>query len=93
MATTAGGMIAELVQRVVNECRSKNQDTKGWNMHLYLINKMNELKVEPITFFRIAHVNIYGTDPDMHNLVAQYKLHGIIPQHVIMYLRRLQESE
>jgi hypothetical protein len=62
-------------------------------MHLYLANQMNKSKTDPLTFFRIAHVNLFGTDPPMHDMVAQYKLHGIIPQHVITYLKRLQADE
>lgn len=63
---------------------------KGINMHLFLVNKMNELNVDELTFFRIAHVYLFATDPDMSNLVAQYKLHGIIPAHVVSYIKILE---
>ena len=62
-------------------------------MHLYLVNTMNRLRVGTVTFFRICHVYCYGTDPQLHDAVAQYKLHGVIPPYVERYLRMLQADE
>ena len=93
MATMDVGQLAEHARKLVSAFRRQNQDTREANMHLYLMNKMHESKTDPLTFFRIAHVHLFGTDPDMHNLVARYKIDGIIPQHVVQYLKRLQESE
>jgi hypothetical protein len=52
--------------------------------------KLNELNLEVWTFFRIAHVHQFGTDPDLSNDVAQYRMHAVIPQYVCAYLRSLQ---
>lgn len=59
-------------------------------MHLFLVNKLNQLKVDAHTFFRIAHVWAFGTDPDLSNDVAQYELHALIPRYVVSYLKSLQ---
>jgi hypothetical protein len=59
-------------------------------VHLFLVNKLNQLKVDAQTFFRIAHVWAFGTDPDLSNDVAQYQLHAVIPRYVISYLKSLQ---
>lgn len=60
-------------------------------MHLYLRQKLLSLKVDELTFFRMSHVWSFGTDPDLHNEVAQFLLHGIIPPYVVRYIRHLQE--
>lgn len=59
-------------------------------MHLFLVNKMDQLKVDVLTFFRIAHVWAFGTDPDLSTDVAQYQLHAIIPRYVVNYLKSIQ---
>lgn len=59
-------------------------------MLLFLVNKMRQLKADELTFFRIAHVWAFGTDPDLHDDVAQFKLHGIVPVYVRNYLKTLQ---
>ncbi len=59
-------------------------------MHLYLVSKLNQLNVDDITFFRIAHVWAFGTDPDLSSDVAQYRLHTLIPRYVVSYLKSLQ---
>lgn len=59
-------------------------------MHLFLVNKMDQLKVDVLTFFRIAHVWAFGTDPDLHDDVAQYQLHAVIPRYVVNYLKSIQ---
>ena len=58
--------------------------------HELLKRKLEELKVDELTFFRIAHVWAFGTDPDLHNEVAQYKLNAIIPKYVERYVQSLQ---
>lgn len=62
----------------------------GAAMHLFLCNKMAQLHVDELTFFRIAHVWAFGTDPDLSTDVAQYKLHALIPRYVVNYLKSLQ---
>jgi len=61
-------------------------------MHLYLVYEMRRLKVDELTFFRIAHVWSFGTDPDLHDDVAQYKLHAVIPKYVEKYVQNLQQE-
>lgn len=57
--------------------------------HDLLRRKMSETKSDEQTFFRMAHIFLFGTDPDLSNDVAQYKLHAIIPVYVIRYLEQL----
>ncbi len=62
-------------------------------MLLYLKAKLDELRVEDVTFFRMAHLYQYGRDVDVWNDIAQYRLHGIIPSFVVNYLKMLQSRE
>lgn len=62
-------------------------------MLLYLKQKLNELNVEDVTFFRIAHIYQFGTNPDQWDSIAQFRLHGIIPRYVQNYLKMLQAKE
>jgi len=64
--------------------------TKGNTMLLFFRNKLLQLNMEPLTFFRVAHVWAFGTDPDLHNDLAQYTLHGVLPPYVVRYLKTLQ---
>ena len=59
-------------------------------MHLFLVAKLNQLRLDDVTFFRIAHVWAFGTDPDLSTDVAQYRLHALIPRYVVSYLKTLQ---
>ena len=59
-------------------------------MLLYLMNTMKRLNVDNLTFFRMAHIWSFGTDPVLSDDVAQFMLHGIIPKYVQSYLRHLQ---
>ena len=61
-------------------------------MLLYLVATMVRLKVDEQTFFRIAHVWAFGTDPDVSTDVAQFKLHAIVPPYVRKYLHHIRES-
>lgn len=61
-------------------------------MLLYLVETMNRLKVDEQTFFRMAHVWSFGTDPSVQDDVAQWKLHGIVPRYVQKYLQYIKES-
>lgn len=61
-------------------------------MHLYLVETMRQLKVDELTFFRIAHVWAFGTDPDLSTDVCQYRLHALIPKYVETYIKKLQEE-
>ena len=62
-------------------------------MLLYLKAKLDELRVEDITFFRMAHLYQYGTDPDQWDAIAQYRMHAVIPSFVVNYLKMLQSRE
>ena len=59
--------------------------------HAFLKNKLNELRTDEATFFRMAHVFFFGSDPDLSTDVAQFKLHAIIPRYVMRYLDHLAE--
>ena len=61
-------------------------------MLLYLVKKIHDLRVDERTFFRMAHVWCFGTDPDLGNDAMEFKLHGIIPKYVQRYLNHLQEK-
>lgn len=67
-------------------------NAKEYTVHLYLVNAMNRLNVDELTFFRMAHIYSFGTDPDLSTDVAQYKLHGIIPLYVGKYLQHIKEE-
>lgn len=54
--------------------------------HELLRKKMDETKTDEQTFFRLAHIYCFGTDPDLSNDVAQYRMHAIIPRYVVRYL-------
>jgi hypothetical protein len=64
--------------------------TKGKTMFLFFSYKLSQLKMDELTFFRVAHVWAFGTDPDLHDDLAQYLLHGILPKYVVNYLKTLQ---
>ena len=51
--------------------------------------KLDELRTDVHTFFRLAHIYRFGTDPDLSNEVAQYQLHAVIPRYVEAYLDTL----
>ena len=61
-------------------------------MLLYLVAIMNRLKVDEQTFFRLAHVWSFGTDPDVSTDVAQFKLNAVVPPYVRKYLQHIKES-
>ncbi len=54
--------------------------------HELLRKKLSETRTDEQTFFRLAHIYCFGTDPDLSNDVAQFKLHAIIPRYVVRYL-------
>ena len=54
--------------------------------HELLRQRLSETKTDEQTFFRLAHIYLFGSDPDLSNDVAQYKLHAIIPRYVVRYL-------
>lgn len=58
--------------------------------HEKLRRKLEELRIDVHTFFRIAHVHEFGTDPDMSNQVAQWRMHAVIPRFVCDYLDSLE---
>lgn len=41
--------------------------------HELLKRKLDELRTDVHTFFRLAHIYRFGTDPDLSNEVAQYQ--------------------
>lgn len=57
--------------------------------HELLRQKLDELRVDVYTFFRLAHIYCFGTDPDISTEVAQYTMHAIIPKYVEKYLDTL----
>jgi len=60
-------------------------------MILYLVNTLKRLNMNEVTFFRLAHIWAFsGRDPQIHDDVAQFKLHGIIPKYVQRYLHHIQ---
>ena len=61
-------------------------------MHLYLVNTMNRMNVDTLTFFRSAHQWAFGKDAHLHNEVAQYELNAVIPPFVRKYVMHIQET-
>jgi hypothetical protein len=61
--------------------------------HELLHRKLTELRTDVYTFFRLAHVWSFGTDPDLSNEVAQYRMHAVIPKYVCTYLDSLTKGE
>lgn len=55
--------------------------------------KLEELNTDVHMFFRIAHCYRFGTTPDLHDDVCQYKLHAIVPIYVREYLDMLFQGE
>ncbi len=49
--------------------------------------KLEELRLDPLTFFRIVHVRQFGSDPDLSGDVLRYREQAIIPVYVITYLK------
>lgn len=60
--------------------------------HDLLRRKMEETQTDELTFFRLAHIFFFGSDPDLSNDVAQYKIHAIIPNYVIRYIDHILET-
>ncbi len=56
------------------------------NLHQEVKDKMVELNVDFITLCRIAHVNKFGTDPDMTQSYLNWKQHGIVPNFLERWL-------
>ena len=57
-----------------------------------LLRAMRKADCDTQTFFRIAHIHQFGTDPDVSTDVAQFKLHAIVPPYVCKYLQHIKES-
>lgn len=55
--------------------------------------KLDELRMDVHTFFRVSHVWCFGTDPDLNDDVAQFRLHSVIPRYVVRYLDNLYQGE
>jgi hypothetical protein len=49
--------------------------------------KLEELKLDPLTFFRLCHVYFFGSDPDLSGDVLRYKEQAVVPVYVIRYLK------
>jgi len=63
-------------------------------MHLYLADRMDRMKVDVHTFFRIAHLWAFQRVPlSLHQDVLEYKVSGIIPMYVERYVIHIQEGE
>jgi hypothetical protein len=65
---------------------------EGETMILYLVETMRRLNVDTHTFFRMAHIRMFGTDPDLSNDVCQFHLHALVPKYVQAYLKLLQQG-
>lgn len=65
---------------------------EGENMILYLVETMRRLNVDTHTFFRMAHIRMFNTDPDLSNDVCQFHMHAIVPKYVCSYLKLLQQE-
>jgi hypothetical protein len=59
-------------------------------MHLYLVATLDELRCDEQHLFRMAHVWAFQKDVSVANEVAQYRLHGLIPQYVCRFLKHRQ---
>lgn len=68
------------------------QNAKGLLMILAVAETMHRLKIDEQTFFRLAHVWSFGTDPDVTTDVVQWKLHGIVPPYVRKYVAHVNEE-
>lgn len=68
------------------------QLVKGLSMLLALVETIHRLKVDEQTFFRLAHVWSFGTDPDVSTDVCQWRLHGIVPPYVRKYVVHINEE-
>lgn len=60
--------------------------------HDMLRKKLDELRLDVHMFFRIAHFDAFGTNPDLSDDVAQYRLNALIPRYVVVYLDKIQEK-
>jgi hypothetical protein len=47
---------------------------------------LERLRVDEATFFRLAHIYCFGSDPDLTSDVLRFKETGVVPQYVIRYL-------
>lgn len=51
---------------------------------------LQRLNADDITFFRLAHVWSFGTDPDLSNDVKRFKETDFVPAYVQKYLDEIQ---
>ncbi len=58
-------------------------------MILKLQEIMRRLKVDERTFFRMAHLYLFGTDPDLTQDVQNFKQKAIVPVYVVRYVETL----
>lgn len=69
------------------------QHAKGNMMILAVVETIHRLKVDEQTFFRIAHVWSFGTEPDNPTTdLCQWRLHGIVPPYVRKYVSYINET-
>lgn len=55
--------------------------------------KLEELRTDVHTFFRIAYCYKFGCTPDLNDDVSQFKMHMIVPIYVREYLDMLFQGE
>jgi hypothetical protein len=49
--------------------------------------KLEETKTDPLTFFRICHIDCFGTDPNLTEDVILYREQAVVPVYVIRFLK------
>lgn len=54
---------------------------------------MEQRKLTPFNFFRLAHIFKFGRDVNVANDVAIYNSKGTLPPYVESYVRHIQETE
>jgi len=58
-----------------------------------VIHAMTRANTDELTFFRMAHIYCFGTDANVYNDVAQFKLHAICPPYVLRYAEACNEAD
>ena len=61
-------------------------------MHLWLINHLEKNNLLVTAFFRAAYQWKWNKDYDPWNDYAQYTLNGLIPRHVVGYIKHIQSG-
>lgn len=62
----------------------------GGDVLLYFVETLQRLRTDEPTFFRMAHLWCFGTDPDLSVDVSEFRSNGRVPPYVQRYLDHIK---